>query len=156
MNKTFLRYWLLTFLVIAAGSLLVSRGIFETIKEADVTGISFVILGIYCSYVIIIGYASLRLTNAKNYLNVGWFVAETMLALGMIGTVLGFILMLGDSMAKIDINDASKTTEVLGAMAAGMSTALYTTAIGLICSTLLKIKLINLEIGVTLSEVSDE
>jgi hypothetical protein len=148
MSKIFLRYWLLVSLTTLGTYVAYSEGIFGMLDEADATKLSFVILAIYMLYSIVIGYVSYTLKNVSTFLSVGWFLSETMLALGMIGTVLGFILMLGGSMAELDINDSTKTTEVLGKMAAGMSTALYTTAVGLICSTLLKVKLVNLEVGV--------
>lgn len=148
MNKTFLRFWLISSIVAAGITLAYGNGIFGLVAEADITKISFIIMGLYGAYTAAIGYASWKLENIPSYLSVGWFLSEVMLALGMIGTVIGFIYMLSGSMAELDINDTSKTTEVLGAMAAGMATALYTTAVGLICSVLLKIKLVNLEMGV--------
>lgn len=148
MSRTFLRYWLIMSVSVLGAFFAYTEGIFIMLSEADATKISFVILAIYALYSVVIGYVSYRRKDVETYLSVGWFISETMLALGMIGTVLGFILMLGGSMAELDINDATKTTEVLGKMAAGMSTALYTTAVGLICSTLLKVKLVNLEVGV--------
>ena len=68
-----------------------------------------------------------------------------MLTLGMIGTVAGFILMLGDSFSNIDTSNPETLKAALAAMAVGMSTALYTTLIGLICAQLTKVQLINLE-----------
>ena len=68
-----------------------------------------------------------------------------MLALGMIGTVAGFILMLGSSFEGLDVEDTASLKSTLTAMALGMSTALYTTLTGLIFSQFTKIQLVNLE-----------
>ena len=64
------------------------------------------------------------------------------MALGMIGTVTGFILMLGSSFESIDVLNTDSLKDTLTAMAIGMSTALYTTASGLISSLWLKTTLV--------------
>jgi biopolymer transport protein ExbB/TolQ len=70
-----------------------------------------------------------------------------LLSLGMIGTVAGFILMLGDTFGSIDTTNQDSLKDALSNMALGMSTALYTTLVGLILSQALKIQLVNLESG---------
>jgi uncharacterized membrane protein len=76
---------------------------------------------------------------------VGWYLAETALALGMLGTLAGFLLMLGTAFTNIDVNDTATLQTALTNMALGMSTALYTTLVGLIVSIFLKSQLVNLE-----------
>jgi len=66
----------------------------------------------------------------------GWFLADVMLKLGLLGTIVGFILMLG-SVAETSSLDANTMQKVLQQMSAGMGTALYTTLAGLVCSLLL-------------------
>jgi biopolymer transport protein ExbB/TolQ len=78
-------------------------------------------------------------------MDVGWFIAEACLALGMIGTVTGFLLMLSGAFADIDLANTSTIQKSLTQMALGMSTALYTTLVGLICSLTLKVQLMNVE-----------
>ena len=80
-------------------------------------------------------------------MNVSWFTSEALLTLGMIGTVAGFILMLGESFEQIDTANQDTLKEALRSMAIGMSTALYTTLVGLILSQALKIQLVNIESG---------
>lgn len=64
---------------------------------------------------------------------IGWFVVDAMIKLGLLGTIIGFILMLGSvaDTAELDLESMQK---VLQAMSAGMMTALYTTLAGLVCS----------------------
>ena len=76
---------------------------------------------------------------------IGWFIAEACLALGMIGTVTGFLLMLNGAFMEIDLSNPTTIQNSLVKMALGMSTALYTTLTGLICSLALKIQLVNVE-----------
>jgi len=65
----------------------------------------------------------------------------------MIGTVTGFLLMLGTAFANIDVTNSVTLQQALSDMAIGMSTALWTTLTGLVCSLILKVQLINFESG---------
>ena len=83
---------------------------------------------------------------ADDKIDVGWFIAESCLALGMVGTVTGFLYMLGTAFENIDITDATTLQDALSSMAKGMSTALYTTLTGLIASLIIKVQLVNYEV----------
>lgn len=74
-----------------------------------------------------------------------WYMAESCLTVGMIGTVAGFLLMLGAAFGNIDVSNTQTLQAALSDMAAGMSTALYTTLVGLVASLFIKSQLINLE-----------
>jgi len=76
---------------------------------------------------------------------VGWFLAETCLALGMIGTVAGFLIMMVSAFSGIDIGNTESMQAALSSMALGMGTALYTTLVGLVSSLFIKSQLVNLE-----------
>jgi MotA/TolQ/ExbB proton channel family len=69
----------------------------------------------------------------------GWFVADLLLSLGLLGTVIGFILMLGP-ISGLDSTDQSALKAALAAMSGGMAVALYTTLAGLVGGMLLKIQ----------------
>jgi hypothetical protein len=69
----------------------------------------------------------------------GWFVAELLLSLGLLGTVIGFIVMLGP-ISGLDAGDQSAIKNALAAMSGGMAVALYTTLTGLIGGMLLKVQ----------------
>ena len=69
----------------------------------------------------------------------GHFASDALLKLGLLGTIVGFILMLmpvGD----VEEFDPSLMRQLLAAMSAGMAVALYTTLAGLVTSTLLKLQ----------------
>lgn len=74
----------------------------------------------------------------------GWFIADLMFKLGLIGTVIGFIVMLGaiTDLRSMDIHQAQR---MLGDMSAGMRLALYTTLTGLGCGALTGIQFHLLE-----------
>ena len=69
----------------------------------------------------------------------GFFISDLLLKLGIIGTVIGFIIMLS-SLSAIDEMNISKMNNLLLSMSAGMKVALYTTLTGLIGSILLSIQ----------------
>ncbi len=69
----------------------------------------------------------------------GFIVADLMLKLGILGTVIGFILMLG-SLADLNSVDITVMQTLLAEMSAGMKVALYTTLTGLIAGILLNFK----------------
>jgi len=69
----------------------------------------------------------------------GYVIADLMLKLGLLGTVIGFIFMLGSlvDLNSIDINVMQK---LLGQMSGGMKVALFTTLTGMTCGVLLNLK----------------
>lgn len=72
-------------------------------------------------------------SKLKSPHDMGWFVADLMLKMGLLGTIIGFILMLG-SVSNISDFDITTMQQILKHMSSGMGTALYTTLAGLVCS----------------------
>ena len=70
---------------------------------------------------------------------VGHFIADVLLKLGLLGTIIGFILMLLP-VAQIEDFDTNLVQQLMVQMSAGMAVALYTTLAGLVTSTLLKLQ----------------
>ena len=69
-----------------------------------------------------------------------------MLKLGLIGTVIGFIIMLG-SLSDITTFDVTLLQGVLTTMGSGMGVALYTTLSALVTGVLIALQYFNLESG---------
>ena len=69
----------------------------------------------------------------------GWFLAGTLIKIGLLGTVIGFILMLR-SIEVIESFDVTDVQRIMTLMSTGMGVALYTTLVGLISSVLLGIQ----------------
>jgi hypothetical protein len=69
----------------------------------------------------------------------GYVISDLMLKLGLLGTVIGFIFMLG---ALVDLRsiDISVMQKLLGQMSGGMKVALFTTLTGMSCGVLLNMK----------------
>lgn len=149
MTKTArLRWWILVCLQILALALAVYFDLHRSLWLADQTRLSFVVVAIWAAATVAIGrwhFYTDGTAHMHDSAKIGWFLAETCLALGMLGTVMGFLLMLGGAFASINVQDPASLQGALVSMALGMSTALWTTLIGLVASLFIKIQLVNLE-----------
>jgi hypothetical protein len=140
MTRAFLQWWLAFVLqiIILGASYVYELHLY--ILNNDQTYISFILIAIWLLTSMRIGYRlgkNIQIGSEKF-----WFIAETCMAIGMMGTVLGFILMLGGSnLASIDPTDVEGMKNVIGQLASGMATALLTTLTGLIVSVSLRTQL---------------
>ena len=64
---------------------------------------------------------------------IGWFLSGLLVKLGLLGTVIGFIFMLG-SVADLESLDISDAQDLIQRMTKGMGVALVTTLVGLTAS----------------------
>ena len=146
-----LKWWLIFCLTLLGCGVATYFNIHSHIYDSDVTKLSFLIITIFFCTSVWIGNKTYKLEKYDDYdqdTKVGWFVAESCLALGMVGTVTGFLLMLGTAFSNIDVSNSASLQKALEFMAVGMSTALYTTLVGLICSLIIKVQLVNLEVAI--------
>jgi hypothetical protein len=146
-NSSQLRWWVIVCFQILILSLGVYFGVWTHIWEVDVTRISFAIIAIWLVTTLFIAryHFVTSKTARERFMPVGWFLAETCLALGMIGTVAGFLIMMVSAFSGIDIGNTESMQAALSSMALGMGTALYTTLVGLVSSLFIKSQLVNLE-----------
>ena len=147
-----LRWWLMVVLISIAGWVSVRSGVIMDIAESDITWISFLILTVFVYFTVRTGIwtyqASIETESWHIFYeksDVGWFAVGLMPLLGMIGTVIGFIYMLLSCFQAVDAGNVAKLPMMISQMSIGMGTALYTTAVGLICGLLLRIQLYNLK-----------
>jgi hypothetical protein len=75
---------------------------------------------------------------------VGWFLAGLVIKLGLLGTVIGFVLMLG-SVSGLDALDIGDIKQLIQQMTRGMGIAMNTTMIGLVSSILLGLQYLLLD-----------
>jgi hypothetical protein len=162
-NFSILRWFIVFLTSVVASGFIQHKGLFSALWIADLSGISFVILGIYAILTVFIGVLTYRLTTTDSndvfrenvvYLNGCWYASELLMALGMIGTLIGFTLMLGPALAGLDPANIVAAKAAIFKMAGGMSTAVLTTLVGLITSQLVKIQLINIETTIANTEES--
>ena len=71
------------------------------------------------------------------------FYSNIFLKVGMIGTVIGFLLVFGKAFDNFNIDDKEQVAAIISSMGIGVATALWTTLIGLIASFLLDIQVDN-------------
>ena len=148
--KSLLKWWLVFCLTLLGLCTCVYFNIHKDLYVADVTRLSFLIISIFTCTSIWIGIKTYKVGIQQDYSqksDVGWFVSESCLALGMVGTVTGFLIMLGTAFANVDVTNAATLQQALSDMATGMSTALWTTLVGLVCSLIIKVQLVNLEVA---------
>lgn len=74
----------------------------------------------------------------------GWFITATLIKLGLLGTVIGFVLMLA-SVGKLESLDIDQLQSMMQQMTQGMGIALNTTLMGLIGSMLLGVQYLFLD-----------
>ena len=149
-GRKLLKWWLVFCLILLGFGTLYYFNMHSQLYHADVTKLSFLIIIIFMFTSVWIGRKTYDLESTSvidDKIDVGWFIAESCLALGMVGTVTGFLYMLGTAFENIDITDATTLQDALASMAKGMSTALYTTLTGLIASLIIKVQLVNYEVG---------
>jgi hypothetical protein len=78
-------------------------------------------------------------TRLRSRYAFGFIVADLMLKLGILGTVIGFIMMLG-SLSNLNSVDITVMQTLLAEMSGGMKVALFTTLAGMLSGILLNIK----------------
>jgi hypothetical protein len=69
----------------------------------------------------------------------GAFASDTLMKLGLLGTIIGFIIMLAP-IATLDAADKAAMKSSMGLMSDGMAVAMYTTLAGLVGSILVRIQ----------------
>lgn len=115
----------------------------NVLHEADSTYLTFFILTVTLCSTVAMGLQSKSMEKAEN--NIFWFTSDAVLSVGMVGTLFGFLLVLGSAFTEIDTASTESMTEAIGVLASGMSTALVTSLVGLISSLWLKLQLVILE-----------
>lgn len=108
--------------------------------ENDFTFISFLIAAIWLLSSI---WSGIGVYLKKDSSESQWFVADSCMTLGMIGTVIGFIYMMNGTFTEIDPGNVDSMRRAISSMSTGMSTALLTTLAGLVGSLFIKAQLIN-------------
>ena len=148
--KSLLKWWLIFCLIVLGLGACFYFDVHKSLYESDITRLSYLIISIFLCTSIWIGTKTYKVGILQDYeqrTEVGWFISESCLALGMVGTVTGFLIMLGTAFANVDVTNAATLQQALADMAVGMSTALWTTLVGLVSSLIIKVQLVNLEVA---------
>lgn len=134
----FWTWWTISNLgVIAVGLAAYFLNLFGLLLELDSTYLTFVIIGIT-----FVTTCSLYFQKTWDW---QWFVSDAVLSLGMVGTLYGFLMVLGQAFTEIDTSSTESMTAAIGMLSSGMSTALITSLVGLVSSLFLKLQLVVVE-----------
>ena len=85
--------------------------------------------------------AQVMAEQARGQHEAGWFIASSLVKLGLLGTVIGFLLMLAP-VTTLESFDQSQVQNLLKQMTVGMGVALNTTLLGLVGTLLLGLQYI--------------
>lgn len=148
---SFWKWWTGIVLIIVASILFehFASGI-SYLYQNDVSYISLVIVGIYAAVNLVLGYRAYmlqfkKITPTETQMQFPWFVADAVTSIGMIGTIVGFLVVLTSAFTDIDPTDAVAMKQVVEQLTTGMGIALLTTLTGLIASVIMKFQLVILE-----------
>ena len=148
--QSILKWWLIFCLTLLGFGIATYFDVHKILYETDVTRLSYLIISIFICTSIWIGIKTYKVGKLMDYdqkVDVGWFISESCLALGMVGTVTGFLIMLGTAFENVDVTNTATLQQALSDMAVGMSTALWTTLVGLVSSLIIKVQLVNFEVA---------
>lgn len=142
--------WLVIACVTQAGLFILGKvGLIGRIWDQDASCLSFVILIFFLAMSGYLGYATWKASGddySETAEALGWFSSELCLALGMLGTVIGLIMMLS-GFNTLDVSNINSIQQLLTKLGGSMGTALYTTVTGLACGINLKIQTFNLSLS---------
>lgn len=147
--RPFLRWWVI-FCLSALGAIILHAGGFtEALINGDPSRISFGIIALFAFTSVWIGFLTRQVTQGRDIqpwkLKPVWWVAELMVGLGLIGTLLGFSWVLGAAFGALDPTQAEEIRSAMQHVGIGISTAILTTLVGISSSHITKLQLVNLE-----------
>ncbi len=116
-------------------------GLVAHIFSVDLTYITYVIAVIHTIGTLLIGWCIWK--KIDSFIDALWFVAEGQLSLGMIGTLIGFVIMLYSAFS--GGNDIAAIKESIVMIGVGMGIAIRATLLGLVSGYLIKAQLLLLE-----------
>lgn len=122
-----------------------ATGLLQGLWRVDQTKLSFVILAIYFIVSGFVGWLTIlaadgRVNNLTQHLNSCDEASDLLMKLAIMGTTLGFYLMLSGAFG----NGLAPTPAAIGEAAKGISTICLVTFVGVLCSSMLNQQLTNL------------
>lgn len=145
MKDKFLYWWLLNCLSVAGFYLLYDFNVLELLYLKDSTYITSLITLLFVCATASIGHKFKKLGINTSY-HIEGFVSHCVITLGMIGTIVGFMIMLAGTVDNIQLADVEAVRKLLGSLTAGLYTAMNTTLVGLVTSLHIKTQFIILGI----------
>lgn len=122
-------------------------GLVERVWVEDVTMFTSIITAIFTGTMLYLGWLAWKVSRYGSYVEMEsikkggetcWFISEQLMALGMLGTVIGLIHMFTVAFGDISNVDQDSLTKTLSSLWIGLGIALFTNAAGLITSIIVK------------------
>jgi len=146
--KKFILWLVVSNLFGLAGVFAYHLGVVNMLLAGDKTYLTYGIFGLYWVFTFYIGsfFVKHKLKPLNYYILPSFihYMPDLMVSLGLLGTFIGFGIMLNTNLA-IDITSAKEIKEVMTGMSSGLGTALYTSIVGLVCSLAAKIQIYIVE-----------
>lgn len=150
----FLRWWLIVALMIIVATVGAFGGGFALLIGQGTVGASicFATLALLLIKTMKCGVLTYRFTETDDLKTIKqidiskdsiWLFANTCVRIGLLGTVVGFIMAIG-VLPGIDFTNVGNVQSLMIKMSEGLSVALYTTLVGIASSILLNIQAFNL------------
>ena len=144
-------FWMLGCFCLGVGvQLAYMNGILQRLYEYDATKLSILIVAVFV-WQSLSCIGEIRKIESvgihektERRLERGWFYSDVILSVGMVGTVIGFIMMLS-GFSDINFENSEDVQSLMSSLGYGMSTALSTTLVGLVSSIMLKLQFFLLE-----------
>lgn len=111
--------------------------------DNDSTYLSLIIVGISVTTAVTAIFTFKR--YASKVPEIFWFISDALITLGMIGTLIGFFLVLTQALPMVDPNNIESSKEAISVIGVGMGTALLTTLSGITMSVWLKLQLVLMD-----------
>lgn len=149
----FWKWWTsIVILVLSISYVQYTLDIIQFIYENDPTRITIIIAVIFLLTTCRIGFLSWRnqfsdpdIYKENKQDDLLWFSSDVVMSIGMVGTLIGFLIVLTTTFTNIDTTSAAAMKEVIGTLASGMGIALMTSLMGLIASIILKLQMVMME-----------
>jgi hypothetical protein len=156
MKRTFNKWFVQFALIATCGYFAWDKGIIQTLVAGDrsyivmVIGIALALMSLWC------GQTALQVDKLApsapkekrdaltKKLTIGWFAAEHFMTLGLLGTCIGFCMMLVTSLVT-----TKDVAVIIGELTVAAGTALYTTLAGIVASLFLQVQLFTIQYKLT-------
>lgn len=144
----FLKWWLIFCLESLILGTAAYSGFLMVMILGDPSFVSVFIMVVWLFSSIFIGYQTYQVMKSEpggpTDTSTGWFLSELCMGLGLVGTVIGFILMLG-AFYNFSFVGPEQIKGLILEMAIGSGTALYATLTGIVSSIFVKVQMLNLD-----------
>lgn len=113
------------------------------VYQTDSTGLSAAIALVAIAVVVSLMFTWRKISENQNHIY--WYASDAVLSLGMVGTLVGFLIVLGQAFGDINPESIESMSAAIETLAQGMATALITSLCGLVVSLWIKLQIVILE-----------